>query len=99
MSLLLVNGYYTHRSWRKQGEITHLAFDDEQLAVVCHGQWRPVQALSPVLVVSWLTILKLKVDGKMYVLSLWRDSAEADPLRQLRVWLLCGRWKRRGQAS
>lgn len=90
---LLANGYHTYRALREQGEITRLTLEHEQLSAVHRGQWCEVQTFSPIFVTSWVIIFKLKVDDRTYRLALWQDSADVEQLRQLRVWLLCGRWR------
>lgn len=91
---LLINIAYTRRLLHRLREISQLSLEHEQLSAFRLGQWQVVECLTPLLVSSWVTIIKLRINGGNYVLPLWRDSADAEAVRQLRVWLLCGGWKR-----
>lgn len=54
------------------------------------GQARlPAQVLPHTWLTQWLGVLALRVDGRERRLALWPDSADADALRRLRVYL---RW-------
>lgn len=91
--MLFAHGIWTCFSLRKEREITRLMVEYEQVTFVCGGRLRVVDEVTPLLITAWLMILDLKCHGKVHRLTLWNDSADAQSLRRLRVWLLCGGWR------
>lgn len=95
-ALLLVlagNAYCTYRNESERRNITHLALEHNLWSVVYREQKLDVEALVPIVVTARLTIIKFRCRDKTYVLPLWPDSADAQELRRLRVWLLAAGWK------
>jgi hypothetical protein len=55
------------------------------------GEWRAAQIKGRPVVLPWLVSLTLMPEaGKTRQLMIWADSAEAELLRKLRVWLRWG---------
>lgn len=55
------------------------------------AEWRPARVRGRPVVLPWLTSLELEVEGgKSCCLALFRDSADREGLRKLRVWLKWG---------
>lgn len=66
--------------WRKNGNWFVTLGDGREVAVNLVGE---------IIVLEWFVALRFRHDGGdvTYRLVLWRDSADADELRHLRVWL------------
>lgn len=93
ITALLINLGYLQRLLARQREIAQIRLESDQLSALRRGEWQSVDRLTPLLVSSSVTIIRIYIDGVCYVLPLWRDSADGESMRQLRVWLLCGGWK------
>lgn len=92
--MLAAHFIWAYSSLYRQREISRLMVEYEHVAVVCGERRWLVEETTPLLITAWLMILKLKLNGKIYRLTLWHDSGDAEQLRRLRVWLLCGGWRR-----
>lgn len=91
--LLASSAYCTYRTELQRRNITHLTLDHNCWSMVYCEQRQDVEALVPIVVTAQLTVIKLRCRHKTYVLPLWPDSADAQELRRLRVWLLAAGWK------
>ncbi len=58
------------------------------------GEWMAASVLPDSFVSIWLCVVRLQADGKRRTLTLLPDSAEAESLRRLRVWLRWGAHRR-----
>jgi hypothetical protein len=89
----MANAAWVFSDCRKSAKITRIIIDDENLAMVHDQRRHEIDQLSPVFIADWLMILKITAKRKSYWLPLWQDSADTEQLRQLRVWILCGKWR------
>ena len=67
--------------------ITQLGCERGKWWIVLGHQRREVTLVKEQLVLPWLVVLHLQLDAKQIDLALWLDSAAADDLRRLRVFL------------
>ncbi len=84
-----------HHAWLRAPQSIHAIEVNAQGELHCHmpaHDWQSAQVLGSSTVTSWLTVLNLRVEGWRLVrhVVLLPDTADADALRQLRVWLRWG---------
>jgi hypothetical protein len=91
---LLANAVWVFSGFSKSAKITRITIDDDNLATVQDQRRHEIEQLSPVFISDWIMILKITANRKSHWLPLWQDSADAEQLRQLRVWILCGKWRK-----
>ena len=87
--VLLVGGIH---AWRKRlPKLRSLRISQSGQLSVLLDDWQAANIKGQVVVLPWLISLTLILEnGAAEKLLLWPDSAEADALRKLRVWLKWG---------
>lgn len=87
-AVLLCACVWQHRK-QKQFQVSAIGFEQGQWWALIHSHKLTIELVNEQLVLPWLMVLNLreKESGKKYALALWPDTASADDLRRLRVFL------------
>lgn len=78
------------RDWRSQETVTRLTLEQGRLGVFLAGRYHRVAVGKSTLIHPWLVILPVRNASMRKTLLLFPDTACADDLRRLRVWLKGG---------
>ena len=91
---LFTLGFWSYRNLRGRQQYTGLKVSNGEMQVLAQQKWHLTENFRASLLTSWLVIVQFHCRGKQERLILWPDSSDAESLRQFRVWLHCGAWRK-----